>query len=346
MKKYRPLLWSTLIAGMALLVCFHFLGAAEPPSKGPSTLPSVAESGRPKFDPRLVAPVSQQLNKSWHTADYRRAREQWEIERHGFNLGVPKDAYANAINQRLSMEAQSLTERAAGISKPALAGGFWTFIGPMPMKGQRANFTGTDFGPTFVAAGRVSAIAVDPAGNIYAGAATGGVWLSRDGGTNFTWISKGLPTQSIGAIAVDVLAAPPIVYVGTGEGNNSGDSYYGLGLFSTQDMGKTWTLVDPSRFSSNGAYQAFTSLAVPCSGNPFAGTGNGVSSDRTQSATINECEPSIFSTGFDCMQGAIYESLGGTTWHRTFGRPNHMDPTGGPVRSLALGVIRNPDFSA
>src|SRR5260370_42522459 len=45
------------------------------------------------------------------------------------------------------------------------------------------------------------------------------------------------------------------------------------------------------------------------------------------------------------MQGAVYESLGGTSWHRTFGRPNHMDPTGGPVRSLVLGVIRNPDFS-
>jgi hypothetical protein len=212
------------------------------------------------------------------------------------------------------------------------------------MKGQQANFGGNLFGPTFDATGRVSAIAVDPAGNIYVGAAGGGVWLSKDGGAHFTWISQKLPTQSIGAIAIDILATPPIVYVGTGEGNSAVDTYYGLGLWSTSDFGSTWTQVDPSRFSSNGAFQAFTSLNVPCSGNPFAGTSNGVSSSRG-SSDINECEPGIFATGLNCMQGAIYESLGGTNRHRTFGRPNPMDPNGGPVRSLVVGVIKNPDFS-
>src|SRR5437870_1404579 len=108
MKKYKPLLWGTFTAGITLLVCFHFSGAADFPNGGGSALEVRAAAGR-----------SREPMKQWHTAEYRRAREKWEVERHGFNLGVPERAYANAMNQRLRMEAQSLRERAAGISKPA-----------------------------------------------------------------------------------------------------------------------------------------------------------------------------------------------------------------------------------
>jgi photosystem II stability/assembly factor-like uncharacterized protein len=342
MKKLKPLLWSLFAASLALIPCLHYLAAPQSRSMNQGSSENYSKSSQP--GPLRLQPVVAQPAEGREAEDDAMARERWEIARHGFELGVPQNAYANAMNQRLRMEAASTRARAAGIAEPALGGGTWTSIGPMPMKGQQANFGGNLFGPTFDATGRVSAIALDPAGNIYVGTAGGGVWLSKDGGTHFTWISKALPTQSIGAIAVDGLASPPIVYVGTGEGNSAVDTYYGLGLFSTNNFGATWTQVDPSRFSSNGAYQAFTTLNVPCSGNPFAGTGNGLSGSRG-SSTINECEPSIFSTGFHCMQGAVYESLGGTSWHRTFGLPNHMDPTGGPVRSLVVGVIRNPDFS-
>ncbi|HEV3112363.1 MAG TPA: hypothetical protein VGY99_17895 [Candidatus Binataceae bacterium] len=267
------------------------------------------------------------------------AREKWEMERHGFHLGVPPNAYANAMDQRRRMEAVSMAVRSRAAT--ANSSPFWTFIGPMPMKGQKANFGGNFYGPAIDAAGRVSAVAIDPSGNIYVGAAGGGVWLSKNHGASFTWISRALPTQSIGSISIDnTNTSPPTVYVGTGEGNSAIDTYYGLGLWATQDFGSTWTQVEPSVFSANGAYQAFTSLDMPCD-HIFAGTGSGLSSSRGVSS-INECEPTIFSTGFHCMQGAIYESRPpspGTTWHRTFGVPNHQDPNGGPVRSLAIGAI-------
>jgi hypothetical protein len=341
MKKLTALVWSTIAAVLVLFLCFHFVNAS---AAGLKTNLSGLSGGATGSNAQAVGVPALGVARLRLTPADRRRRERWQIERHGFNLGVPNGAYAKAMKQRLRMEAAAIRSGAANITRAALGGGTWNFIGPMPMKGQQANFTGDLFGPAFDAAGRVTAIAVDPAGNIYVGAAAGGVWLSKDGGTTFTWISKDLPTQSIGSIAIDNLATPPIVYVGTGEGNYS-DSYYGLGLFSTQDFGKDWTPVDPSRFTANGKYQAFTSLAVPCSGNPFAGTGNAKSGSRGD-ASISECEPGLFSTGFDCMQGAIYESLGGTDWHRTFGEPNPADPNGGPVRSLVLGVIRNPDFSA
>lgn len=270
------------------------------------------------------------------TFEQRQERDRYFIERHGFQLGVPKDGYAKAVAQ-LRRQQKSLANYGNIAGSPSAAGPKWVFIGPQPIAGFQTNFAGfgtTGVGPKFAVTGRISAIAVDPSGNIYAGAATGGVWLSTDGANTFTSIGDSLPTQSVGAMAVDVNTAPPTVYVGTGEGNSSSDSYYGLGLFSSNDFGKTWTPVDPSKFQANGAFQAFTTIAAPCT--PlFVGTGNG-NSDSIGNAGYPECEPGIFG----CRQGAIYESLDeGSTWHRTFGKPNPADPNGGAVRSYSLGAI-------
>ena len=340
MKKFQPLLWSVFAAGVTLVVCLHYYSSNA--GQTGSTTPS-RQSVRKVALRQGAFHSNGDSDRSPHVdrdegEDDAFAREKWELERHGFNLGVPPHAYADAMAQRRSMEAAAMAVR----SRSAIGGSFWTFIGPMPMKGQKANFGGNFFGPTFDAAGRISAVAIDPSGNIYVGAAGGGVWLSKNHGASFSWISQALPTQSIGSIAIDITnTTPPTVYVGTGEGNSAVDTYYGLGLWATQDFGATWRAVNPGGiFSNNGAYQAFTSLDMPCD-HIFAGTGNGVSSSRGVS-NINECEPTIFSTGFNCMQGAIYESRPpspGTTWHRTFGVPNHQDPNGGPVRSLAIGAI-------
>src|SRR5579885_1959363 len=332
MRHFGALLWS-LFAGLLVLgLCLYALEPSGLARAG--TVRSTAVNAPPSRSKPLYETF----------IDHRR-REWSELSRHGFNPSIPKNAYANAISQRLRMEA--IANSGTNAAAPAVAG-TWTFIGPQPMKGQKANFTGDLFGPIFNASGRVSAIAIDPSGNIYVGTAGGGVWLSKNHGASFSWISKALPTQSIGSIGIDVTNTnPPTVYVGTGEGNSAVDTYYGLGLWSTQDFGAHWTQVNPSNiFSNNGAFQAFTTLLMPCD-HLFAATGNGLSSSRGVS-NIDECEPTIFATGFDCMQGAIYESRPpspGSTWHRTFGVGNRQDRNGGPVRSLAIGAIINPDFS-
>src|SRR5262249_16660005 len=62
------------------------------------------------------------------------------------------------------------------------------------------------------------------------------------------------PTQAIGSIAIDFDNArsvtSPTVYVGTGEGNFSLDSYYGQGIFRSTDLGATWTQLGASLFST------------------------------------------------------------------------------------------------
>ena len=58
------------------------------------------------------------------------------------------------------------------------------------------------------------------------------------------------PTLSIGALALDTTTSPnPTLYVGSGEGNGSADSYYGEGVFVSSDLGTTWTQLGASNFA-------------------------------------------------------------------------------------------------
>jgi len=92
----------------------------------------------------------------------------------------------------------------------------WQAIGPKPIAGVQGVFSaGNPLGPTFDAAGRVTAIVPDPtyAGRIFVGTANGGLWeITNPTNIAPTWnrISDGFlnPTQAIGAIALDASTRP------------------------------------------------------------------------------------------------------------------------------------------
>ncbi len=90
--------------------------------------------------------------------------------------------------------------------------------------------------------GRITAIAVDPAHPevIYAGAASGGVWRSKSGGTQWEPIFDKAPTQSIGSIAVSP-RNPDEIWVGTGEGNPRNSQNFGAGIFKSINGGQDWS---------------------------------------------------------------------------------------------------------
>lgn len=90
--------------------------------------------------------------------------------------------------------------------------------------------------------GRITALAVDPVRPevIYAGAASGGLWRSTGGGTDWEPIFDKAPTQSIGSIAVSP-RNPDEIWVGTGEGNPRNSQNFGVGIFKTINGGKDWT---------------------------------------------------------------------------------------------------------
>ena len=76
------------------------------------------------------------------------------------------------------------------------------------------------------------------------GSASGGVWTSDNGGTTWTPRTDSQPDLAIGAVAVDPNNADHIV-AGTGEANQSGDSFSGDGILNSTDGGTTWSRQDP-----------------------------------------------------------------------------------------------------
>ncbi|MEO5762608.1 MAG: sialidase [Vicinamibacteria bacterium] len=85
----------------------------------------------------------------------------------------------------------------------------------------------------------ISGIPGDPT-TYYAGAASGGIWKTTDGGDRWVPIFEGQPVQAIGALAVS-LADPSIVWAGTGEAWAVRDSdVMGDGIYKSMDAGRTW----------------------------------------------------------------------------------------------------------
>ncbi|MGA9341353.1 MAG: hypothetical protein WBV61_03350 [Rhodanobacteraceae bacterium] len=97
-----------------------------------------------------------------------------------------------------------------------------------------------DIGPV-VQGGRVVEVASVPGKpyTFYVAYATGGVWKTINNGVSFEPLSDRLPTMATGAIAVDPNHSETL-WVGTGEANSSRSSYGGMGMFHSDDGGKTF----------------------------------------------------------------------------------------------------------
>src|SRR5262249_12992727 len=101
----------------------------------------------------------------------------------------------------------------------------------------------------------------------YIGTAQGGVWRSTNGGTTWAAIFDTAQSLSIGALAM-----PPSdhtkLYVGTGEANNSCDSFFGVGLYRIDSVNTSPVLVGPikpavtSGVTTTLTYNAFTGRGI------------------------------------------------------------------------------------
>ncbi len=173
----------------------------------------------------------------------------------------------------------------------------WVSVGPSPIEN-----CGT--GSKDLCSGRVTSIAIDPnnARIIYIGGAQGGVWKSTNGGLGWIPIMHDEPSLAVGAIAI---APNGDIYVGTGEGNNSGQSYYGAGVLKSTDGGKTWVQVAARTFGRS----TFTKIAVnPRAPNMIIASTN---TGRTYSSTGGSFVDPLVPLG-------VYVSRdGGNSWTRT-----------------------------
>ena len=237
---------------------------------------------------------------------------------HGDTVAEPSEAFSVT----LSSPKSAIISTAKGTGTILDSGGpsGWTALGPAPITG---SFSGN-------VSGRLTGLATDPTNfnTIYAAAAGGGIWKTTDGGTSWLPLTDSQVTTAIGAVAV----APSnhlVVYAGTGESNNSGDSLYGRGILKSADGGATWTLGGNSLF------------------------------DRLSTARI-VVSPTDPNTVYAAMSWGVYNGFinggntgvwkstdGGTTWSNTTAGVSTtdeysdlvMDPTNPLVLYAAVGTL-------
>jgi hypothetical protein len=197
---------------------------------------------------------------------YMRLRDEYISRRRGIEPGRPFDpeARGRAIKQMQVQEAfqaeaakRLQLSGTSGAFEPNAATAAWIPIGPAPLPNGFANQAVT---------GRVTAVVVDPTNSskVYLGTAQGGVWRSLDGGTNWTNIFDNALTMAVGSLAL-APSNPTILYVGTGESNRSGDSFFGVGVYRIDNADTSATLVGPINpsfsFSTGGGTATTTAFA-------------------------------------------------------------------------------------
>lgn len=84
------------------------------------------------------------------------------------------------------------------------------------------------------------AVVKDNPTTFYCATASGGLWKTVNNGITYFSIFDNESVISIGDVAV-ADSDPNIVWVGTGEANNSRTAYYGDGVYKSTDAGETWT---------------------------------------------------------------------------------------------------------
>ncbi|HVG89890.1 MAG TPA: hypothetical protein VNB54_00230, partial [Alphaproteobacteria bacterium] len=132
----------------------------------------------------------------------------------------------------------------------------WTPLGPAPIP------NGQTTGVSQAVSGRVTVIAVHPTNEniVYVGTAQGGLYRSLNGGATWTALTDNALSLAIGSIAIDPLD-PTTLVVGTGEGNLSADSFFGVGVYLIKNADTTPQLLGP--FNKDGANtDIFTGRAI------------------------------------------------------------------------------------
>jgi hypothetical protein len=151
-------------------------------------------------------------------------------------------------------------------------------------------------GPSNVG-GRVRSMAFDPrnANRLFAGTASGGLWVSDTAGANWRAHSDFFPNLSVSAIAFDPVS-PNVVYLGTGEASAG---LVGVGVFKSTDGGQTWRFLESTNADANADWRFVNRIAV------------------------HPTQPEVVLAGltsFDFQGGGIYRSAnGGASWTQVFG---------------------------
>jgi hypothetical protein len=247
-----------------------------------------------------------------------------------------------AYQQKLAMRRWLAANPA--FASPALSGSGWQSLGPAPMISLAAG-TGQDY--NFVT-GRATAVAIDPAdtsGNtIFIGGAHGGIWKSTNAAnptaSAITWtpVADYAGTLAVGSIAIKPGNSNPAtstILVGSGEPNNSADSYYGLGILRSTDGGNTWTLITQDNSGRSFAGLGISKIAFSTSNPQLV-----VAAAATASEGVVEGLPN------QNNRGIYYSNDGGVTWNHASITDNGTPTSVASVTSVVYNASANKFFAA
>jgi hypothetical protein len=165
----------------------------------------------------------------------------------GVRWGV-ESVLGRAKTRRRRASLECLEDRTLLSNSVPVSSAQWSPFGPAPIVG------GTTAPGGLPVTGRITGIAASAtdAKTIFVTSSGGGVWRTTDGGTTWSPLTDDQATLFMGSIAI-APSDPSVIYAGTGEANNSTNSFYGLGVLKSTDGGVTWTLQD-----NNGAFDRRT----------------------------------------------------------------------------------------
>jgi hypothetical protein len=248
--------------------------------------------------------------------DHERERSAWFLR----GRAVPGKSAAELRHRAYLAKMQARASRAhAGpeLQLPAsnTSSNTWVPLGPAPLA---SDATGDGFQNYNQVSGRATAVAIDPAdptGNtVYIGGAQGGVWKSSNAAASvassviWTPVSDDQATLSVGAIAIqpgNSVPANSVILVGTGEADNSADSYFGLGILRSVDGGSSWKLVS----TANSGTLSFSGLGATRMAFSTAQTGTVVAA--MAASAEGEVEDSITGNTF---RGLYTSTDAGVSW--------------------------------
>ena len=285
-----------------------------------------------------------------------------------------------AYRQKMAMRASRATVAAANsapspmssphplIAKNAMSGApaalsastAWVPLGPAPLASDATGDGGQDYNWV---SGRATSVLIDPAdtsGNtVLLGGAYGGLWKSINAGSlspnpnpgpaSVVWqpLIDDQPTLAVGAIALQP-GNSNVILVGTGETNNSADSYYGLGILLSTNGGSTWTQITGIGQAPN-VDQSFLGIGFSkiafSTANPSlvvaATAGDNGLCLGLEAAAAGDNSPCLGpeEDGNSTVRGLYYSLNAGATWNRA-------TLTDGAVPASATAVIYNPSQGA
>ncbi len=204
-------------------------------------------------------------------ADHEQERSEWFLRGRVIPGKSSAELRYRAYQTKMQARAARLARTHAAQAdsqQSTLSSGAWSPLGPVPLA---SDATGDGFQNYNQVSGRATSVVIDPAdptGNtVYIGGAQGGVWKATNAATspagNVTWtaVTDEQATLSIGSIAIQPGNSDPtqsVVLAGTGEADNSADSYFGLGILRSADGGNTWTLTS----TANSGTYSFSGLGA------------------------------------------------------------------------------------